>query len=67
MSASTVHPEHINVLIWAGLQRQRPSGDLHWYYGNPSFRKLSVSCGRFCCCGATRRRTTVEAVLGAAA
>ncbi len=36
MSASTVHPEHINVLIWAGLQRQRPSGDLHWYYGNPT-------------------------------
>jgi hypothetical protein len=26
MSADIVHPEHINVLIWAGLQRQRVTG-----------------------------------------
>ena len=35
--------------------------------GNPPFRKMSVCCGRFCCCGTTRRRLPVEVVLGAAA
>ena len=34
---------------------------------NPPFRKLSVCYGRFCCCGTTRRRLPVEAVLGTAA
>lgn len=36
MSASSVHPEHINVLIWAGLLRKHPNGALHWTYSNPS-------------------------------
>ena len=35
--------------------------------GNPPFRTMSVCCGRFCCCGTTRRRLPVEVVLGAAA
>lgn len=35
--------------------------------GNPPFRKMSVCCGRFCCCGTTRRQLPVEVVLGAAA
>ena len=35
--------------------------------GNPPFRKMSVCCGRFCCCGTTRRRLPLEVVLGAAA
>lgn len=35
--------------------------------GNPPFRRMSVCCGRFCCCGTTRRRLPLEAVLGAAA
>uniref|UniRef100_A0A5Q5CFE7 site-specific DNA-methyltransferase (adenine-specific) n=1 Tax=Mycobacterium sp. (strain JLS) TaxID=164757 RepID=A0A5Q5CFE7_MYCSJ len=34
---------------------------------NPPFRKMSVCCGRFCCCGTTRRRLPLEVVLGAAA
>jgi hypothetical protein len=35
--------------------------------GNPPFRRMSVCCGRFCCCGTTRRQSPLEAVLGAAA
>ena len=35
--------------------------------GNPPFRRMSVCCGRFCCCGTTRRRLPLEVVLGAAA
>ncbi|WP_084253603.1 hypothetical protein [Mycobacterium avium] len=38
MTAFVVHPEHINVLIWAGLQRAVGAGPLSWYYGNPSWR-----------------------------
>lgn len=34
---------------------------------NPPFRKMSVCCGRFCCCATTRRRFPLEVVLGAAA
>lgn len=34
--------------------------------GNPPFRKMSVCCGSFCCCGTTRR-LSLEVVLGAAA
>ncbi|WP_462216162.1 type I restriction-modification system subunit M [Mycobacteroides abscessus] len=34
---------------------------------NPPFRRMSVCCGRFCCCGTTRRRLPLEVVLGAAA
>ncbi|MDQ1250008.1 MAG: hypothetical protein QG597_4385, partial [Actinomycetota bacterium] len=33
---------------------------------NPPFRKMSVCCGSFCCCGTTRR-LSLEVVLGAAA
>ena len=33
---------------------------------NPPFRKMSVCCGSFCCCGTTRR-PSLEVVLGAAA
>lgn len=40
---------------------------IHIVVGNPPFRKMSVCCGRFCCCGTTRRRLPLEAVLGAAA
>jgi hypothetical protein len=36
MSAFIVHPEHINVLLWAGLQRVGHSGPLRWAFGNPS-------------------------------
>lgn len=35
--------------------------------GNPPFLRMSVCCGRFCCCGTTRRRLPLEAVLGTAA
>jgi hypothetical protein len=35
--------------------------------GNPPFRRMSVCCGRLCCCGTTRRRLPLEAVLDAAA
>ena len=38
MSVTIVSTEHLHVLVWAGLQRQRPAGDLHWTYGNPSWR-----------------------------
>ena len=41
--------------------------DITVIIGNPPFRKMSVCCGRFCCCGTTRRRLPVEVVLGAAA
>lgn len=34
---------------------------------NPPFRRMSVCCGRFCCCGTTRRRLPLEVVLGAPA
>jgi len=34
---------------------------------NPPFRRMSVCCGRFCCCGTTRRRLSLEVVLGPAA
>lgn len=34
---------------------------------NLPFRKMSVCCGRFCCCATTRRRFPLEVVLGAAA
>lgn len=39
MSAFIVDPEHIHVLIWAGL-RKTPNhrADLVWYYGNPTFQ-----------------------------
>lgn len=67
MSVTIVTTEHLHVLVWAGLQRQRPAGDLHWTYGNPPFRKLSVCCGRLCCCEATRRQSALEVLLGAPA
>ncbi|SIM50846.1 Conserved protein of uncharacterised function (part2) [Mycobacteroides abscessus subsp. abscessus] len=40
---------------------------IHVIVGNPPFRRMSVCCGRFCCCGTTRRRLPLEVVLGAAA
>lgn len=40
---------------------------IHIVVGNPPFRIMSVCCGRFCCCGTTRRRLPLEVVLGAAA
>ncbi|MBE5440145.1 Conserved protein of uncharacterised function (part2) [Mycobacteroides abscessus subsp. abscessus] len=43
------------------------STPIHVVVGNPPFRRMSVCCGRFCCCGTTRRQLPVEAVLGAAA
>ncbi|SHU17817.1 helicase [Mycobacteroides abscessus subsp. abscessus] len=43
------------------------STPIHVVVGNPPFRKMSVCCGRFCCCGTTRRRLPLEVVLGAAA
>lgn len=36
MSAFVVHPEHINVLIWAGLHHLRSHAPLRWGFGNPS-------------------------------
>ena len=36
MSAFIVHPEHINVLIWTGLQRVGHSGPLRWHFDNPT-------------------------------
>ena len=36
MSAFIVHPEHINVLIWAGLYHLRGNAPLRWGFGNPS-------------------------------
>ena len=36
MSAFIVHSEHINVLIWAGLQRVGHSGPLRWHFENPT-------------------------------
>ena len=38
MASFVVHPEHINVLIWAGLHRVVGAGPLAWYYGNPDWR-----------------------------
>lgn len=43
MSVTIVTTEHLHVLIWTGLQRQRPAGDLHWTYGNPSWRGILTS------------------------
>lgn len=40
---------------------------IHIVAGNPPFRRMSVCCGRFCCCGTTRRLLPMEVVLGAAA
>ncbi len=40
---------------------------IHVIVGNPPFRRMSVCCGRFCCCGTTRRGLPLEDVLGAAA
>lgn len=40
---------------------------IHVIVGNPPFRRMSVCCGRFCCCGTTRRRLPLEVVLGAPA
>ena len=34
MSAFIVDPEHINVLIWAGLQHVPGSAPLRWRFGN---------------------------------
>ncbi len=39
---------------------------IHIIVGNPPFRRMSVCCGRFCCCGTTRR-LPLETVLGTAA
>ena len=36
MSAFIIHPEHINVLIWAGLHHLRCGAPLHWVFGNPT-------------------------------
>jgi hypothetical protein len=36
MSAFIVDPEHINVLIWAGLQHIPGSAPLRWRFGNPT-------------------------------
>ena len=36
MSAFIVHPEHINVLLWAGLQHVGHSGPLRWAFANPT-------------------------------
>jgi len=36
MSAFIVDPEHINVLIWAGLQHVPGSAPLRWRFGNPT-------------------------------
>ena len=36
MSAFIVHPEHINVLIWAGLHHLRGGAPLHWRFGDPT-------------------------------
>ena len=36
MSAFIVHPEHINVLIWAGLHHLRGGAPLRWVFGNPT-------------------------------
>ena len=36
MSAFIVHPEHINVLIWAGLRHLRGGAPLGWVFGNPT-------------------------------
>jgi hypothetical protein len=36
MRAFIVHPEHINVLIWAGLQRVGHSGPPRWHFDNPT-------------------------------
>ncbi|MGD9622373.1 MAG: hypothetical protein AB7G47_20310 [Mycolicibacterium sp.] len=39
MSAFVVHPEHINVLIWAGLRPAiNSNAELTWHYGNPTFQ-----------------------------
>lgn len=54
-----------NVTRPAWLSREDNRADV--LVGNPPFRRMSVCCGRFCCCGTTRRRLPVEAVLGAAA
>ena len=35
MSAFIVDPEHIHVLIWAGLRHHR-GWELRWYYDNPT-------------------------------
>lgn len=37
MSVWMVDFEHINVLVWAGLQREyAPHGTLNWYWGSPT-------------------------------
>lgn len=36
MSSFLVEHEHINVLLWAGLQQPR-LGALRWHFGNPRF------------------------------
>lgn len=36
MSASTVHPEHVHVLLWAATRPVPQCGPLAWYYGNPT-------------------------------
>jgi hypothetical protein len=36
MSAFIVHPEHINVLIWAGQHHLRGGARLRWVFGNPT-------------------------------
>jgi len=35
MSAYVVHPEHIRVLVWAGIHFTHPGSDLTWYVPNP--------------------------------
>ena len=37
------------------------------HLGSPPFRKVSVCCGSVCCCGTTRGRDRLAAVLGRAA
>lgn len=43
MSAYLVDPEHINVMIWAGLMPDRVNGPMRWYYGPGSNQQSMLS------------------------
>jgi type I restriction-modification system DNA methylase subunit len=51
----------------AGFPKIMSAGGFDVIIGNPPFLRMSVCCGSVCCCGATRRKSSVENVLGAAA
>jgi hypothetical protein len=64
-TAERLQPAHMPYLFPEVFLRDQPGFDV--LVGNPPFRKLSVCCGSFCCCGATTGNDGLAAVLRDAA